>query len=263
MSSSNILRLLRDALTLNGERLDLISGDVLKVRPLADDTGSVNIGDGTYDMDVKVFLGTTGEYVLFDVGNSQLDLQCPLALTGDLTVAGVTTFTDTVVTAEHGAGFISTAFAPLTSRRTVNGTIITEIKFDMDGLAVQGTTGKDVIGLDAAASSYIGKYVVATYGVVYRIEMICTVLPTQQTATIALDLDLGADTVNRAQNATADDVVIDAGVVAAGNVYVTNVPALTDGDYLYLIEGAGLDGATGEYSGGQFIIRFYGHPLLT
>ena len=251
MSSSNILRLLRDALALNGERLDMASGDVISVRPTIDDTGSINIGDGTTDMDVKVFLGSTGEYVLFDVGNSRLDIVCK------------TRITDPTVTAEHGDGFVSTAFAPITTRRTVNGTIITEIKFDMDGLAVQGDTGKDVIGLSAAASSYIGKYVVADYGIVYRIEMICTVLPTQQTATIALDLDLGADNVNRAQNATASDVVIDAGTVVAGNMYVTNVPALTANDYIYLIEGAGTDGATGEYSGGQFIIRFYGHPILT
>jgi hypothetical protein len=74
MSSSNILRLLRDALALNGERLDLISGNVLKVRPVADDTGEINIGDGTYDMDVKVFLGSTTEYLLLDVGNSRVQL---------------------------------------------------------------------------------------------------------------------------------------------------------------------------------------------
>ena len=83
MSSSNILRLLRDALTLNKEQIDLISGQVLSIRPKVDDTGSVNVGDGSYDCDVKVFLGSSGEYVLFDVGNSQLDLQVPLAVTGD------------------------------------------------------------------------------------------------------------------------------------------------------------------------------------
>ena len=42
--------------------------------PQVDDTGAVNIGDGTLDCDVKIFLGTTTEYVLFDVGNSRLDL---------------------------------------------------------------------------------------------------------------------------------------------------------------------------------------------
>ena len=83
MSSSNILRLLRDALALNGERLDLASGDVLKVRPGVDDTGSVNIGDGTYDMDVKTFLGATTKYILMDVGNSRLQLEDVDMLLGD------------------------------------------------------------------------------------------------------------------------------------------------------------------------------------
>ena len=251
MSSSNILRLLRDALALNGEQLDLASGDVLKIRPGVDDTGSINIGDGTTDMDVKVFLGSTGEYVLFDVGNSRLDIVCNMRMT------------DPTVTAEHGTGFVSTAFAPITTRRTVNGTIITEIKFDMDGLAVQGTTGKDVIGLSAAASSYFGRYVVATYGVVYRMEVICLVLPTEETATITLDLDIGADDQVLAQNETADDVVLDIGTVAASSMYVANISPMTPNDYLYLIEGAGVTGTTGEYSGGQFIIRFYGHPVMT
>jgi hypothetical protein len=75
MSSSNILRLLRDALALNGEKLDLASGDVLSIRPIANDTGSINIGDGTNDMDVKVFLGSSGDYVLLDVGNARLQLE--------------------------------------------------------------------------------------------------------------------------------------------------------------------------------------------
>jgi len=83
MSSSNILRLLRDALALNGERLDLASGDIISIRPGADDTGSVNIGDGTYDMDVKTFLGASTKYVLMDVGNSRLQLEDVDQLFGD------------------------------------------------------------------------------------------------------------------------------------------------------------------------------------
>jgi hypothetical protein len=75
--------LLRDALVLNGERLDLVSGNVLKIRPDVDDTGSINIGDGTYDMDVKTFLGASTKYVLLDVGNSRLQLEDVDMLLGD------------------------------------------------------------------------------------------------------------------------------------------------------------------------------------
>ena len=74
MSSKNVLRLLQAAL-LGGEKLiGMKSGDALKVLPVADDVGSIQIGDGTTDMDVKVFLGTTAKYALFDVGNSRLEM---------------------------------------------------------------------------------------------------------------------------------------------------------------------------------------------
>lgn len=205
-------------------------------------------------VDTAITLADAGDFVQFlsvEVGTSYL-----WRIVGQEGAA----FT---VAAEHGAGFISTAFAPITSRREENGTIITEIKFDLDGFAVQGDTGKDVIGLSATAAAYFGKYVVATCGICYRLEVVCIVLPTQQTATISLDLDIGADDQSLAQNATADDVVLDIGTVQAGNVYIDNIPNLTDGDYLYLIEGAGTTGATGEYSGGQFIVRLLGHPVMT
>ncbi len=260
MSSSNILRLLRDALVLNGERLDLTSGQVVKVRPLVDDTGSLNIGDGTYDCDVKVFLGSTSEYVLFDVGNSQLDLQCALALTGDLTVTGVSTFTDTVVAAEHGIGAIGTALAPATSRRTVNGTIITEIKIDMTGLTSKNTAN-DIIGLTGGSKpAYIGRNVVATNGIIYRIEMSCLELPAG-----------GDDDIDLVSGSAADDeydgavtgaaVEINAATWVAGETVIQNVPAVAANYYYYLTAATG--DVAAAYTGGQFLIRFYGHPVMT
>lgn len=101
MSSSNFLRLIRDALVIGGERLDL-AGEALEVRPLADDSGELHIGDGTYDMDVKVFLGSTSEYVLFDVGNSQLTLEVPLVVT----TVTVTTSTATDLVIATGGTFL-------------------------------------------------------------------------------------------------------------------------------------------------------------
>lgn len=44
------------------------NGTNLLLRPVADDTGAFYIGDGTLDMDVRVFQGTTADYVQFDVG---------------------------------------------------------------------------------------------------------------------------------------------------------------------------------------------------
>jgi len=65
--------LLYHALTGN-ESLPLQSGETLEVLPSVDDQGALNVGDGTTDMDVKVFLGSTAEYVELDVGNSRVNL---------------------------------------------------------------------------------------------------------------------------------------------------------------------------------------------
>lgn len=59
------------------------TGSLLTVIPLTDDTGAINIGNGTKDIDLKVFLGTTGKYALFDVGNSCLSLVGIPAFMGD------------------------------------------------------------------------------------------------------------------------------------------------------------------------------------
>jgi len=49
-------------------------GTQLEFLPATDDTGALNIGDGTTDMDFKVFLGSTSNYALFDVGNVLLNI---------------------------------------------------------------------------------------------------------------------------------------------------------------------------------------------
>ena len=110
----------------------------------------------------------------------------------------------------------------------------------------------------------IGRYVIDTDGVCFRIEMSCIDVPTQETATITQDIDLGADddgTILQGGD-PIDDVIVNTATLVAGETVVNNVPALTDDDYIFLIEGD-TAAATGEYSGGQFIIKFYGHPLLT
>jgi hypothetical protein len=64
------------------------TNSLLKIRPATDDTGALNIGDGTYDMDVKIFLGTTAKYALFDVGNSAVSLIGGVTLTIGADTAG-------------------------------------------------------------------------------------------------------------------------------------------------------------------------------
>jgi hypothetical protein len=167
-----------------------------------------------------------------------------------------------VLAAEHGAGAIGTAFAPRTYRYTREGVIITEIHVDITGLACKGDAAKDAIGLAAGGAAYIGRYVTATCGIVFRIEMICLELPGEGTATITADIDLGAeDTATTTYDQAVDDVVINTASLVAGEMASTDVPALTANDYLYLVEGD-TAATTGVYNAGQYIIRLYGHALL-
>jgi len=68
----------KDNIPLNfGDSKDVAvqwTGSLLSIIPLADDTGAINIGNGTKDMDVKIFLGTTGQYVDFNVGNANIKM---------------------------------------------------------------------------------------------------------------------------------------------------------------------------------------------
>ena len=264
MSSSNILRLWKDALTLNGEKLDIGKDNALKLVPGTDDT-TIEFGDGTTDPDIKVFLGSTGEYALFDVGNSQVDLQCPLTVTGDVTitgdlsVAGDSSFTDEAAAAEHGDGALGTGGILETYRRTENGTIITEIKIDLTGLDSSGAAN-DVIGTKTPGTdaAYIGRNVVDTNGIIYKVEVTCLEVPATGDADILFVAGSAAqsfdDTV--ANTATIADGT---GGWAAGQTIVLNT-GVTANYYYYMTQGS-TDDAT--YTAGQFIVRTYGHALLT
>lgn len=74
MNSKGIIRLWSAALKA-GEEINLASGDKLQLLPDTDNQGSIEIGDGSKDMDVKVFLGESTDFVLCDVsaGHVQFD----------------------------------------------------------------------------------------------------------------------------------------------------------------------------------------------
>ena len=83
MSGRNAFRILGEALK-NGEKFDLFTGESLKILPETDDTGSIQIGDGSTDMDFTIFLGSTSNYVKLDVGASTITL-VGVTLSGNLT----------------------------------------------------------------------------------------------------------------------------------------------------------------------------------
>lgn len=56
-----------------GAPMDIGSGETLLLQPKTDDQGSLEFGDGTTDMDLKIFMGSVNEFCLLDVANSRID----------------------------------------------------------------------------------------------------------------------------------------------------------------------------------------------
>lgn len=159
--------------------------------------------------------------------------------------------------AEHATGAIGTGIAPVTNRYTRDGVIVTDIKIDMTGL-VSKNTANDIIGKGAVAA-YIGRNVVATNGVIFRIEMICLEVPATGDTDINLVSGSAADD-EYDEAVTGAAVEINGGTWAAGTVVQTLIPAVAANYYFYLTTGAGA--TAGTYTTGQFLIRLYGHALL-
>lgn len=172
-----------------------------------------------------------------------------------MTVDGTTA--TTVAAAEHGAGAIGTAATPKTRRWTDRGVIVTQTTFDLTGLA-SVATANDVIGLTAGGAAYIGRNVVATNGVIFKVELSCLETPLT-----------GDNDVNVVANASATLVKDDAG----GTTYLSNsgdllvgqtiqnlLPGLTEGDYYYLTAGTG--DTAGTYTAGMYVLTTYGHAVL-
>jgi len=164
--------------------------------------------------------------------------------------------------AEHGAGAIGTAVAPKTYRWTSNGHIITEIHVDLTGLGCKGDAANDVIGLAAGGVAYIGRYVTATNGIVYKGTVACLETPGQGTATITTDIDIAFNSSALLEyDGAAGAAEMNLGGLAAGSIYEVTDMNLTANDYIYLVEGD-TAATTGVYNAGMIIVTLYGHALL-
>lgn len=175
-----------------------------------------------------------------------------------ITTLTAETISTSVESAEHGAGAIGTGVAPKTYRHTENGIIITEIKVDLEGLASKNTQD-DVIGLAAGGAAYLGQYVIATYGVIFKIELIC--LETPAGGDNDVNLVANASGVLAYDGAGGTAYGVDGGDALVGQVVQDLVQGLTANHYFYLTAGTGDTAAT--YTAGQFLIRIHGHPVLT
>jgi len=158
----------------------------------------------------------------------------------------------------YGAGAISTSSAPQ-YRRQVKGTdVITDILVDLTGLQAKGDAANDVIGLAAGGAAYIAKYVQSEMGILYNIEVFCTEIPGEGTATITTDIDINFNaSATLAYDSAAGTSEINTGGFAAVGGKINQALSATADDYIYLTEGDNA-ATTGEYNAGKIIIRLTG-----
>ena len=105
------------------------SSTILYLRPETDDTESFNIGDGTTDMDVKIFLGATGDYALFDVGSKQLNITIATVANDGRALKVLTTSATPAMSDGYGvveidctiSGTATAWFSPLSSWVNITG----------------------------------------------------------------------------------------------------------------------------------------------
>ena len=236
----------------SGGDITLESGSTLDVAgtfEIANVAMTASAAELNYNDIASLGTGAASKAVVLDAGEDYI-----WPNTGVLTLGVLAT---EVEAAEHGAGAIGTGVAPTTYRWIEHGVIVTQTKIDLEGLASQATAN-DVIGLSAGGVAYIGRNVVATNGVIFKVELSCLETPTG-----------GDNDVNVVANASATLAYDDAG----GTTYLSNsgdllagqtiqnlVPALTANDYFYLTAGTGDTAAA--YTAGQYVLTTYGHPVL-
>lgn len=164
--------------------------------------------------------------------------------------------TTTVAAAEHGAGAIGTAATPKTRRWTERGVIVTQTTFDLTGLA-SGGTANDIVGLAAGGAAYIGRNVVATNGVIFKMELSCLETPVTGDGDIDIVADTSAALVGN--DAYTGAIKINGGTLVIGQTVQNLVPAV-DANFYFYIAAVGAGGGT--YTAGMFVLTTYGHAVL-
>ena len=164
-------------------------------------------------------------------------------------------------TAASGAGVTSTDYGlPQTRVFHENGTIITEVKFSLEGLK-GSSTAADVIGV-GTDPAYLYQYSTATHGILYKFELVCLELPTGG-GTVDVNIAYASSGTLAEDGAGGTTFGINAGTSVAGGtaVYVAGQTAITNAHYAYVTDGDG-NSDDSVFTAGQYIYRTYGHPAL-
>lgn len=150
MAARNVWRLWQEALKTTGNDADLLSGESLSIVPEVNDQGSFIFGNATKDMDVKVFLGGAGAFVLFDSGNTALTLSgVNAALAGGVAISGTSTIagtvTDSSTTTQSGA---TTLTGTITA--STDGGVLQKTNTATDDITVDATELNGLLTLNKA-----------------------------------------------------------------------------------------------------------------
>ncbi len=181
------------------------------------------------------------------------------ALTADIAISG------NEITSTSGAGAIGTGTptAPRTWRSTKDGVITTQIKFDVTALGAVGTIADDVIGLTTGGAAYIGRYVVADCGVVFKTALSCVESPTEDAATFTADINITSNaSAALAYDGAAGAVQpITGGGMLIGTTVENFLNTMAANDYLYITE-EDTTASTGTFASGMYIFTMWGHAAL-
>ena len=163
--------------------------------------------------------------------------------------------------ATYGAGMVSTEIAPQTSIQTIGGDIVTTMLVDLTGLGVKGDAAGDAIGLvTAAPPAYLMQYVVATHGILYKVEVAMLELGVAGSGTITntFDVRTNSSATIGYDGAVGANILFEGSALVAGasEVDYTTTGGVTT-EYVYLTEG-NTGASTGVYNAGKLVIKLYG-----
>ena len=208
--------------------------------------------------DVTTLIGDSGATQAGSYINKNITA-CTVTLNAANSGATTAYAAGTTYWSSYGAGAVSTEIAPSYEQTKIGEEIISTIKVDLDGFLVKGDAANDVLGITGGGAAYIGKYLSADMGVLYKAEITCLEIPGQQSATITTDIDIAFNSdATIAYDGPAGTAEINTGGFAAlGHTTVSIASPPTNNDYIYLVEGD-TAASSGEFNGGKLVIRLYG-----
>ena len=164
------------------------------------------------------------------------------------------------VTSAAGVGLTSTDLGlPQHRVWTENGTIITEVKFSLEGLHA-GSTANDVIGL-ATGVAYLYQYATATHGILFKQELTCLSVAAGG-GTTDINVVYASSGTLAEDGAGGTTYGVNGGGISSGGTVVNDAAATpTTAHYAYITVGD-TNGDTSVFTDGHYIYRTYGHAAL-